>query len=275
MPRRAVVPSLDHFMDERSRRTELLRLQRLLLPGELPAIACTEAAAAYRAHNDDFRVGGDWFDLIDRAESQSVVAIVGDVVGHGIDQVSVMGQLRAASNALAHAVDGPDEILAGLDRFASPISTARFASVAVAVFDGTPTARICCAGIPPPIRVDTNGGVSLVDAGRRPPLTFPTGERVAGSFPAGIGDVVVLYTDGVVERRDVDLNESMRSLGDFVGERSTEPCHAIADAIVDEFGADAEDDQAVLVIRPLHQRGDDYALSRPEVSHATWEPPTA
>ena len=68
-------------------REELLRLQRLLLPATLPAIGCTEAAAGYSALNHSFEVGGDWYDLIDRPDDR-VVAVIGDVVGHGAEQVA-------------------------------------------------------------------------------------------------------------------------------------------------------------------------------------------
>ena len=234
-------------------REERVRLQRLLLPDVLPSIGCTEAGAAYRADNDELRLGGDWFDLIDRPESQTVVAIVGDVVGHGVEQISAMGQLRAASNALSHAIIGPSEILAGLDRFADGLPFARHATVAVVVFDGTPTARICCAGHPPPIRVDASGGVHVIETGRRAPLTLRS-ENSDGTFPIETGDVVVLYSDGVVERRKGNIDTAINELGDFVSSRSKLSCVEIAKDIVDIFGADAEDDQAVLVLRPVHSR---------------------
>ena len=89
----------------------MLRLQELLLPSALPEIGCTEAAAAYRAHNDELRLGGDWYDVIDRPDTNSVVAIIGDVVGHGADQIGVMGQLRSASHALCGPCFAPHEIL--------------------------------------------------------------------------------------------------------------------------------------------------------------------
>ncbi|MBT8241836.1 MAG: serine/threonine-protein phosphatase, partial [Acidimicrobiia bacterium] len=164
----------------KEQREELLRMQRLLLPASLPRIGCTEAAAAYRADNSELRLGGDWFDLVDRPESNSIVGIVGDVVGHGVEQISVMGQLRAASSALAHAVDGPAEILAGLDRFARTLSGAEFATLCVVVFDGSPNARISSAGHPPPVVVTSDGHVQVIEAGRRPPLTLQDDRPIDG-----------------------------------------------------------------------------------------------
>lgn len=232
-------------------------------------IACTEAGAAFRPINDDLSLGGDWFDLIDRPESNSVVAIVGDVVGHGVEQISIMGQLRAASNALAQAIDDPSRIVAGLDRFAAQVPGAQFASIAVVVFDGSSTVRICCAGHPRPIRIDGVGGVHVVDSGRRSLLTVGPSQPT-GTFTARVGDLVVMYTDGVVERADVDIDESIRSLGHFVKELFDEPCVSIAERIVDEFSAHSTDDQAVLVLRPLHTRGPHDAPSVRQESGVSW-----
>ena len=255
-------------MDSGSARDERLRLQRLLLPAALPDIGCTEAAAAYRPHNHELNLGGDWFDLIDRPESQSVVAIVGDVVGHGVEQISVMGQLRAASNALAHSIEEPDAILAGLDRFAASIPAARFATLAVVVIDGSETGRICCAGHPPPIRIDAEGGVHIIEGGRRPPLTFAGG--AAAEFAIALGDLLVIYTDGVVERPGTLIDDRIAALGRFVNERFDRSCHEIVTDIVDVFGVDAQDDQAVLVLRPIHNRGPDYDLAKATQSSVSW-----
>lgn len=256
-------------MNRPSTREDLLRLQRLLLPASLPVIACTEAGAAFRATNNELSLGGDWFDLIDRPESNSVVAIVGDVVGHGVEQIGIMGQLRAASNALAHVIDDPTHIVAGLDRFAVQVPGAQFASIAVVVFDGSSTVRICCAGHPPPLRIDGTGGVHVVNSGRRSLLTVGATEPT-GTFTAHIGDLVVMYTDGVVERADVDIYESIRSLGHFVQDFFDEPCVSIAERIVDEFGTESTDDQAVLVLRPLHARGPKDAPHVRQASEVSW-----
>jgi serine phosphatase RsbU (regulator of sigma subunit) len=232
-------------------RYEQTRLQRLLLPDVLPDIGCTEAAAAYRPANNELPIGGDWFDLVDRPESNSVVAIIGDVVGHGVEQISTMGQLRAAANALAHSIAEPVDIIAGLDRFAASTPGAHFATIAIIVFDGSNTARICCAGHPPPILVNREDPTFVIDTGRRAVLTVGS-SGPSGAFQLALGDLIVMYTDGVVERRDEDFDDNISALGEFVRQRHDQPCINIATDIVDEFGRDATDDQAVLVLRPLH-----------------------
>lgn len=242
-----------------SERERLLALQRILLPGALPAIGCTEAAAGYRAHNHDLHLGGDWYDLVDLEADNRIVAIVGDVVGHGVEQISVMGQLRAASNALARSCEQPHEILAALDGFARDVRGAALATLVVLAIDGTTTARLASAGHLPPLHVTTAGDLRVIEGGRRPPLTID-GASTTFSFTFEVGDLVVLYTDGVVERRGTPIDDGIAALGAFVRERRHFPCRDLTTAILDELGAGAEDDMAVMVLRPLHQRGPDHRL---------------
>ncbi len=241
-----------------STRAELLDLQRLLLPPALPAIGCTEAAAHYRAHNHEFDLGGDWYDLVDRPDDQ-VVAIVGDVVGHGVSQIGVMGQLRAASNALARTLPQPADILGSLDAFASGVPGAAYASVAALMLDGTTTGRIASAGHPPLLHVTAHGEVSLVEAGRGP-LLCVDGARPDATFTYGIDDLLIMYTDGLVERRGRSTDDIAVAVGRFAATRLDEPCEAIAAEIVDRFGHDGGDDIVVLVLRPRNHRSPEYLL---------------
>ncbi len=238
--------------DPQPNRARLAELQRLLLPSKLPDIGCNEAAAAYRAHNHELDLGGDWYDIIDRPESNSVVAIVGDVVGHGVEQISVMGQLRSASNALCGPCAEPHEILHELDRFARTVPGAAMATVAIVVTDGSSRARIALAGHPPPILISKSGSSRLIETGRRPPLTFG-GKTISAEFDLTVGDLLVLFTDGVFERRGESLDSGLRRLTAFIQEHADASCNEIATSIVDDFGAGAEDDQAVIVLRPIHR----------------------
>jgi serine phosphatase RsbU (regulator of sigma subunit) len=239
-------------------RSTLVELQRLLLPPALPPIGCTEAAAHYVSHNDEFRVGGDWYDLVDRPDAQ-VVAIVGDVVGHGVRQISVMGQLRAASNALARSLPEPADVLRSLDAFARDVPGAEYASCVVLMLDGTTTARLASAGHPPVLHVRAGGGVELVEAGRGP-LLGVVGDRPNGRFEYRVDDVLLLYTDGLVERRGRAPEDVLLEIGELVGQHLDEPCASIASAVVDRFGDGADDDLAVLVLRPRNHRSPDYLL---------------
>lgn len=244
-------------------RSTLLDLQRLLLPPSLPPLGCTEAAAHYRAHNDDLRVGGDWYDLIDRDDDR-VVSIVGDVVGHGVRQISVMGQLRAASNALARSLGDPAEMLTVLDAFAADVPGAEYASASVLMLDGTTTATIASAGHPPMLYVKAAGGHELIEGGRGPLLTLP-GRRTVSTFVYEIDDIFVQFTDGLVERRGRDVDSVLDEIAAFVASNSEGSCSQIAAGVVDRFAADADDDIAVIVLRPRNHRSPDYLL-RPQLA---------
>lgn len=239
-------------------RAALIDLQRLLLPPSLPPIGCTEAAAHYRAHNDVLRLGGDWYDLIDRPDNR-VVSVVGDVVGHGVRQISVMGQLRAASNALARSLPDPAEMLRVLDSFAVDVPGAEYASVAVLMLDGTTTARIASAGHPPLLHVRAAGGYSLIEGGRGPLLAIP-GRRDSATFEYAIDDIFVQYTDGLVDRRGIGVDRVLEEIATFVADSATEPCADIGAAVIDRFGQDADDDVVVVVLRPRNHRSPDYLL---------------
>ncbi len=244
-------------MNDRGRHLEL---QRLLLPAALPAIGCTEAAAAYRSHNDDLRLGGDWYDLIDRPDDR-VVAIIGDVVGHGLTQIGVMGQLRAAANALARICDSPADILSGVDAFAADLPGAKGTTMVVVMLDGSTTARVASAGHPPLLRVRPGGVISVVEAGRRPPIGLPS-DATTATFEVAVGDVLLLFSDGLVERRGRSIDDGIGELGAFVTGRIDQSCAAIADQTMDTFAADADDDVAVLVLRPRNHRSAEYRLNQ-------------
>ena len=233
-------------------RSELVNLQNLLLPPMLPEIGCIEAAALHRSSNQDLDLGGDWYDLIDRPDDQ-VVVIVGDVVGHGVREIAVMGQLRAAAHALAQTLAQPGEVLAALERFATDVPGAMYATCAVLMLDDSTTARLALAGHSAPILVRTTGEVELLAARRGPLLCIP-GDRRTATFQYGAGDVIVMYTDGLVERRDADTEERARHVGEFVRQRFREPCHDLTHAIMDRFADDADGDCVVVVLRPRNQR---------------------
>lgn len=220
---------------------------------------CTEVAAAYRPHNDELRIGGDWYDLIDRRDNQ-VVAIVGDVVGHGVNQISAMGQLRAAANALGRLCREPHELLTWLDDFAQEIPEAHYATVMVVMLDGSTTVRVASAGHPPLLHVRADGTHCVVEAGRRTPLTVPPARVESGPLEYQVDDLLVIFTDGLVERRTVPFDESLDELGRFVAARRSDTCTQIAEAVIDEFAADAGDDVALVILRPRNHRAPDYHL---------------
>ncbi len=237
----------------------LIELQSLLLPPALPSVKCTEVAAAYRPHNDSLRIGGDWYDLIDRDDNQ-VVAIVGDVVGHGVAQISAMGQLRAAANALGRQCKDPHQLLSWLDDFAKDVPRAHFATMAVLMLDGSMSVRLASAGHPPMLKIKVGGGFEVIEDGRRPPLTIRTPRSASAVIPYEVDDVLLLFTDGLVERRTGSYDKMLEALGEFVSGYRQRSCTEIAERILDEFAHDVDDDIALVVLRPRNHRAPDYHL---------------
>ena len=126
-------------------------------------------ATRYRPGTEELDVGGDWYDVIQIGSDRIGVAI-GDVVGHGLEAASAMGQLRSALRGLALTGHGPGMVIEGLDRFARTSAPATMATVAYAELDlATNALRYACAGHPPPV-IQTAGQVRFLERGRTTPL---------------------------------------------------------------------------------------------------------
>ena len=137
---------------------------------------------------------------------------VGDVVGHGLPAVEDMAQLRSAGRALAHQGLAPAVLLAELNGFTRHASQGKFATMAVAIFDPTQaTLTYCVAGHPPPFlrRVATGEVIRLTDAHGPVLGPLPTATYTEGTLHIDTGDILVMYTDGLVERRGIDIETGM------------------------------------------------------------------
>ncbi|MGW8955906.1 SpoIIE family protein phosphatase [Streptomyces sp. NPDC055709] len=184
-----------------------------------------EVASRYLPADIDRGVGGDWFDVIPLSGTR-VALVVGDVVGHGINAAATMGKLRAAAHTLAGLELTPDELLAHLDDTVQRVAeggsddpdhsdAAVGATCLYAVYD--PETRKCTmatAGHPPPAIIDPQGQVTFPDLPSGAPLGIGLGvsfEAVELELPEG--SLIALYTDGLIETRDHDIDEGMHRLG--------------------------------------------------------------
>jgi PAS domain S-box-containing protein len=233
-------------------RSTALALQHSLLPRGLPGQAAVEVAHRYLPCGSLAGIGGDWFDVIPLAGSR-VALVVGDVVGHGIPSSATMGRLRTAVRALADVDLPPDELLTHLDDLVTHLTDAGGddvgelgATCLYAVYD--PVSRrldLAAAGHPAPALVLPDGTVRLVEMTAGPPLGVGGLPFEATELRLPEGSVVALYTDGLVEDRDRDVDHSTaefcRALGARVGS-----LEALADTVL----------KAVLPENP----GDDVAL---------------
>ncbi|MCU1614806.1 MAG: multi-sensor signal transduction histidine kinase, partial [Frankiales bacterium] len=235
-------------------------LQLSLLPQQLPRFQRLALAAHYLPGAEHTSAGGDWYDVVELGGSRVGVA-VGDVVGQGPAAAAVMGQLRSALSAALLQGCAPAEALELLDRFASRLPGALASTAACMVLDwSTGTVRWARAGHPPPVLV-TRGGARLLDGGAGPVLGVP-GRAPYRDDRAVLepGATLLLYTDGLVERRGEHLDIGLGRLTSAAARLAGAEPVALTRDLLAEVLADAArpDDVAVLAVRllppPLHQR---------------------
>jgi len=231
-------------------RTVALTLQHRLLSTLPPTPDWIEAAACY-VPASGLEIGGDWFQLLD-AGGGGIAAVVGDAVGHGIASAAAMGQLRA-SIATAVANDpAPDRALAAVDLFAAQGADTLAASVAYTLFQADGIAHHASAGHPPVIWVPAAGPARFVEGGRGPLLGFRSRNHAPTETLKFLdGDLAVMYTDGLVERRTEAFDLGLQRLLGAVEETRHLPPREMCDALVAAFTDNQapQDDIAVLVVR--------------------------
>ena len=178
---------------------------------------------------------------------------IGDVAGHGVRAAALMGQLRTALRA--YALDGypPGEALKRLDRLLHTVRGEGMATAAYAVMDPlTGSMRLASAGHPPPILVAGSGEARVLDATPAPPLgTLPYGTYVEAEATVAPGEALMLYTDGLIERRREPLTVGIERLRQHASVIATADalCQRVLERLVPPEGAD--DDVAIVVLRNL------------------------
>ncbi|HEX6345604.1 GAF domain-containing SpoIIE family protein phosphatase [Umezawaea sp.] len=238
-----------HAHRSRSARAAAAVLQDSLLPASLPTSDDWELAARY-VPGTDSGVGGDWYDVF-HLPGDRIGLVIGDVVGKGLPAAIVMGRLRSALRAYALEFADPAEVLGKLDRKASHFESQTMATIAYAVVDTTTGAMsVALAGHLPPVLAVPGRETAFVDAPVGPPIGYHlavTGRRGARvDLPPGT--LVALYTDGLVERRDEDLDGRLELLRRTVLPASAESaCTRIMAALVGD--RPATDDIALLTVR--------------------------
>jgi serine phosphatase RsbU (regulator of sigma subunit)/anti-sigma regulatory factor (Ser/Thr protein kinase) len=240
--------ALDRARRYESERTIAEILQRSVLPERLPDVEGLELAARYVPGTSGIDVGGDWYDVIE-LERGRIGLVVGDVVGKGVQAAATMGQLRNALRAFAFEQLKPSSALTRLNRLADSLVEVPFATLAFLTVD--PVSRICrytLAGHPPPVVRDAAGRARFLEGGRSVPLgvglDFAYEQDVVELPP---GAMLLLYTDGLVERRNRPLEAGLEQLRSVVESGPSEPAalvdHVLARMLDEE---ERNDDVAVL-----------------------------
>ncbi|WP_157598416.1 SpoIIE family protein phosphatase [Phycicoccus sp. Root101] len=248
----------------------VVELQRALLSMSLPVLPTATIAARYLVAAHDQAAGGDWFDAF-VLDSGMLALVVGDVVGHGVAASAAMGQLRAVLEELLRTERELEAVLGRLDAYAAHNPTMRAATVVVVLLDPE-TGKVVYGrcGHPAPLVLAEDGTTRLLDAGAGGPLGTGAIQSLAHTTLAR-GEVVLLYSDGLVERTGHSLDDGVRELSkvasDAMVNRSL-PVNAAASAAdrVAELTMELmtrsghEDDVTVLVAQRLARRVEDLDL---------------
>jgi anti-sigma regulatory factor (Ser/Thr protein kinase) len=243
---------------ERRQRETAVTLQRSLLPQELEQPDDLRIAATYQPGGTEAAVGGDWYDVITLGGGRTAL-VIGDVMGRGVRAAAVMGQLRTAVRAYARLDLPPHEVLQLLDGLATEIDANQIATCVYAVHDPNEGRLVYASAGHLPILVrDENGAVQRADEPTGPPLGTGGWIHSSGSIALGPGSTAVLYTDGLVERRNEDLDEGIAALEAALAGATGTP-QVICDRLVRSAGvtADHDDDVAVLVLQHPARTGPD------------------
>ncbi|WNM36188.1 SpoIIE family protein phosphatase [Streptomyces sp. Li-HN-5-11] len=248
---------------ERRQRETAVTLQRSLLPQVLEQPDDLRIAATYQPGGTEAAVGGDWYDVITLGGGRTAL-VIGDVMGRGVRAAAVMGQLRTAVRAYARLDLPPHEILQLLDGLAAEIDANQIATCVYAIHDPNEGRLVYASAGHLPILVrDEKGAVLRADEPTGPPLGTGGWMHASGSVPLGPGSTAVLYTDGLVERRDEDIDEGIAALERALAGATGTP-QVVCDRLVRSAGlqADHDDDVAVLVLQHPARTGPDGELFR-------------
>ncbi|WP_351235863.1 SpoIIE family protein phosphatase [Streptomyces sp. NPDC002133] len=236
-----------------SAREVALSLQEAMLPAPRP-LGRHSAAVRYRPAVDTLHVCGDWYDLVDLPDGRVAIA-VGDVVGHGLSAAGVMGELRSALSAASRVTSGPARALEILGMYARSVDGAENTTVTSAFIDWeTLTVTYSRAGHPPPALRGPDGAVEFLDQVTDPPLAaYPEhSSRFEATVPFAAGAVLVLYTDGLIERRREDIDTGLGRLARSLTRCDATDPDALADTLlVDLLPPDGQTDDTALVVVPL------------------------
>jgi PAS domain S-box-containing protein len=230
-----------------------LRLQRALLPDSVCQHPDVEINAHYEAASLLMEVGGDWYDTFSWPDGH-VGVMVGDVMGHDLQAAVAMGRLRAGVGALiAGSSPSPAAVLAALDRCSSgPDGSSFVTACAVVVDPGTGELRYSRAGHPPPLLVPPRGAATWLDGAVSPPVCdLEVGIRPEAVVRLAPGSVVVLFSDGLVERRGESIGDGMERLRRAAAElvRTAGPDLPSRLAVALNTESDPEDDIVAVTIR--------------------------
>ena len=236
-----------HQIDEQ--RDTALALQRAILG---PVLVPAGFSAGYEPATRPLEVGGDWHDIIGLPDGR-IAIVVGDCVGHDLGAATVMGQLRSACRALLLQNPSAAQVLAAMDRFAGSVPGAEFTTVFCAILDpATGELTYSTAGHPPGIVAHPDGSVVLLEGARSFPLAAGLhADRREAGYLLPPRSTLLLYTDGLVERRGHSLTDGIAEAGSAVVSGSEDSLEDLATRLMARLAPPGGygDDVAVVLYR--------------------------
>ncbi|NYI07639.1 PAS domain S-box-containing protein [Allostreptomyces psammosilenae] len=231
------------------------RLQHSLLP-VLPDLGHLRVAARYASSSTTAQVGGDWYDCF-VLPSGGAALVIGDVTGHNLDATIAMSQLRSMLRGIAVDRQEPaGTVLRRLDManhslFREAIATCLY-GIVKGPAEGPWELEHSSAGHLPPLLTTEEGGTRFLEGGSSLLLGMdPDLPRPVAVNPLPARSTVLLYTDGLIERRDEPLDHAMERLRRHTADLAREPLDVFCDELLIGLGADSEDDIAILAVRPV------------------------
>jgi len=246
------------------------RLQLSLLP-TIPRLRGLRMAARYLPSGAAAQVGGDWYDVFPLPDGASAL-IVGDVVGHDLRAAIAMSQLRNMLRGIAcDRQEPPEAIVRRLDTAAHTLYPGTYATCIYAVLRHDPDTGArhldyTSAGHPPPLLVTADGEARLLESAHGPLLgADTTAARSSAGVPLPAGATLVLYTDGLIERRSEPIDHGLTRLRRHAAGLADEPPDTVCDRLLSSLDPDGADDVALLVVQLTEDGGqeDGYEGSDP------------
>ncbi|WP_094288221.1 SpoIIE family protein phosphatase [Mycobacterium lehmannii] len=241
--------ALQHVRQFESARETSLTLQRSLLsPIDLPP----GFAVRYEPAVHPLEIGGDFYDVLPVGDGR-IGIVVGDCVGRGLAAAAVMGQLRASTRALLLTGARPSTVLEHLDAVAEFIPDAYCTTVFVAIVDTvSASVEYSNAGHVPPVLVSTTASPQLLDEASSVPLAVAHSRpRPQTTHPLPEGSTLMLYTDGLIERRDRSIDSQIDRMSAVLTDTARRPIEGVADAVLRALVPDGgfDDDVAIVIYR--------------------------
>jgi signal transduction histidine kinase/serine phosphatase RsbU (regulator of sigma subunit)/DNA-binding response OmpR family regulator len=227
-------------------------LQRSLLPERSFDLEHLDVATYYRAGVQGTQVGGDWYDIIELGAGRTAL-VVGDVMGRGVSAAAGMGQLRSAVRAFAKLDLPPSEVLEYLDGIVQDLEGDQIVTCVYAVFDSTDqTLRYANAGHLPLI-LTRPGAASETLAAAGPPLGAGYFGMTTETVQLAPGCTVAFYTDGLVERRDRDIDTGIEALAEQLEMHATTELEGMPETLVGALLPEGPDDDIAILVARVNQ----------------------